>query len=178
MPQRSRIQKNSYKNRQITRLITNLLLFSLTLIIFGFIYSSIERIIINKNIETNKIDLSLEIKQSEYESKTGYKIQIEIWNGCGIPKLAQIYSNYLRSEGIDVLDTKNAKNYNYTETKILQHRGEKEIAITVADIMNIDYDNIEESLNKNLFYDLTLILGNNYITLPSYKKALMHKKPF
>ena len=178
MPQRSRIPKNRYKNRQITRIMTNLLLLSLTLIIIGFIYSSIERIIINKNIEINTIDLSHKIKQSKYESETGYKIQIEIWNGCGIPKLAQIYSNFLRSEGIDVLDTKNAENFNYTETKILQHRGGKKIAISVADIMNIEHNNIEKSLNESLFYDLTLILGSNYIMLPSYKKALMHKKPF
>ena len=55
--------------------------------------------------------------------------------------------------------------------ELIRRSSSKEIEFIVADIMNIDYDNIEEYLNKNLFYDLTLILGNNYITLPSYKKA-------
>ena len=76
------------------------------------------------------------------------------------------------------MDSKNADNFNYTETKILHHRGEIERALELADIMAIDEKKIIKDYNEDLFFDLTLILGNDYNNLPSYHDALMQKKPF
>ena len=89
-----------------------------------------------------------------------------------------MYTDFLRSEGLDVLDSKNADNFNYTESTILHHRGEIERALALGDIMMIDKDQILEDKNETLFFDLTLILGKDYMDLSSYRNALMHQQPF
>ena len=132
----------------------------------------------NEGLNTEFPDLSTLITQTSYEKKTGHKIQVEILNGCGIPKLARMYTNYLRSEGVDVIDSKNADNFNYIETKIIHHRGEIERALELADIMMIDKNRILEEKDGDLFFDLTLILAKDYLHLPSYRNALMHQQPF
>ena len=170
---RSRTKKNRYR-----LLIHRIGISSLFLCVLGFIISGVDRIFFDEGLVTESPDLGALITQSSYEKRTGHKIQVEIWNGCGIPKLARMYTDFLRAEGIDVLDSKNADNFNYTETKILHHRGDKEIALALAEIMMIDKINIIEEKNENLFYDLTLIIGNDYLDLSSYRNALMYQSHF
>ena len=150
----------------------------LSIIVFGFVVSSVDRVFFNTGLNTEFPDLSTLITKTTYEKKTGHKIEVEILNGCGIPNLAYMYTEYLRSEGIDVLDSKNADNFDHIETTILHHRGEIERALALAKIMMIDRNRIMEDQNKNLFFDLTLILGKDYTNLPSYPNALMHQQPF
>jgi len=89
-----------------------------------------------------------------------------------------MYTDFLRKEGFDVLDSKNADNFNYIETKILHHRGDFERALVLADIMMVDKTKIIEDKNENLFYDMTLIIGEDYMNLPSYRNAVLHQQPF
>ena len=114
----------------------------LSLIVIGFVLSGIDRLFFNDGLDTEFPDLSTLITQSTYEKNTGHKIEVEVLNGCDIPKLALMYTHYLRSEGIDVAAYKNADNSNYIETKILHHRGEIERALALANIMMIDKNNI------------------------------------
>ena len=116
----------------------------LSLIVIGFVISGIDRLFFNDGLDTEFPDLSTLITQSTYEKNTGHKIEVEVLNGCDIPKLALMYTHYLRSEGIDVEAYKNADNSNYNETMILHHRGEIERALELADILMIDNNNILE----------------------------------
>ena len=150
----------------------------LAIMVLGFLVSGVDRIFFNQGIEVEFADLSTLITKTNYEKKTDHKIQVEILNGCGIPKLARMYTNYLRSEGFDVLDSKNANHFNYIETKILHHRGDIDRALELADIIMIDKNKIIEDKDESLFYDLTLILGKDYMNLSSYRNALMHQQPF
>ena len=162
----------------MSKLVSSLVIGLMIIIVVGFIVSGVDRLFFNIGLDTEFPDLSTLITKTSYEKKTGHKIEVEILNGCGIPKLARMYTEYLRSEGIDVLDSKNADNFDQIETKILHHRGEIERAFALADIMMIDRNRIIEDQNKNLFFDLTLILGKDYNILPSYHNALMHQQPF
>jgi len=170
---KKRIQRARFK-----KLASNVGIVILSLIILFFTYSMINRLFFNDGLDANVPNLNILISQSNYEKQTGHKIQVEIWNGCGVPKLASVYTEYLRSEGIDVLESKNADNFDYLETKILHHRGEIERALELANIMAIDEKKIIKDHNEDLFFDLTLILGNDYNNLPSYHDALMQQKPF
>lgn len=176
-PKRRKHRRKSQKNK-LTGTGVNLLLGLLVVLVFGFLISGIDRIFFNSGIDPEYSDLSTLITKNEYEKKTGHKIQVEIWNGCGIPKLARMYTEFLRAEGIDVLDSKNAANFNYIETKILHHRGDFDRALVLADILAIDKNRIIKDENENLFYDLTLIIGKDYMNLPSYRNAVLHQQPF
>ena len=150
----------------------------LAVLVFGFLISGINRIFFNSGIDANYPDLSTLLTKTSYEKKTGHKIQVEIWNGCGISNLAVMYTDFLRKEGLDVLDSKNADHFNYLKTTILHHRGDINRALVLADILKIDKSSIVDDKNENLFYDLTLIIGKDYIDLPSYRNAVLFQSPF
>ena len=178
MLHRKRKFKRKKQSNKLSKLVSSLGMGLLALIIVGFVVSGVDRLFFNTGLDTEFPNLRTLITKTAYEKKTGHKIEGEVLNGCNIPKLALMYTYYLRSEGIDVEAYKNADNSNYIETKILHHRGEIERALELADIMMIDKSRIIEDQNETLFFDLTLILGKDYKNLSSYPNALMHQQPF
>ena len=178
MSPRKRNTRRISKKKNLKRLSANLTLGILSVLVFGFLTSGINRIFFNSGIDVDYPNLSTLLTKTPYEKKTGHKIQVEIWNGCGISNLAMMYTDFLRKEGLDVLDSKNADHFNYLETTILHHRGDMNRALVLADILQIDHSKIVEDKNENLFYDLTLIIGQDYMDLPSYRDAVLFQPPF
>ena len=178
MSLRKRNTKRKPKDNNLKRLIANLTLGILSILVIGFLASGINQVFFNSGIDTDYSDLSRLITKTKYEKKTGHKIQVEIRNGCGIPNLARMYTDFLRDKGLDVLDSKNADHFNYLETKILHHRGDIKRALVLADIIIIDENRIIEDMDETLFYDLTLIIGKDYINLPSYRDVVLFQPPF
>ena len=172
---RSSRRKSNYN---LNTIVSNVILGILSVLVLGFLTSGINRIFFNSGIDVDYPDLSTLLTKTTYEKKTGHKVQVEIWNGCGISNLAMMYTDFLRNEGLDVLDSKNADHFNYLETTILHHRGEKNRALVLADILKIDESSIVDDKNENLFYDLTLIIGQDYMNLPSYRDAVLFQPPF
>ena len=177
-PTRKRNTIRKPKKNNLKRISANLTLGILAVLIFGFLISGINRIFFNSGIDANYPNLSTLLTKTSYEKKTGHKIQVEIWNGCGISNLAMMYTDFMRSEGLDVLDSKNADHFNYLETTILHHRGDINRALVLADILQIDHSNIVGDKNENLFYDLTIIIGQDYMDLSSYRDAVLFQPPF
>ena len=60
--------------------------------------------------------------QIDLESNTEIKAEIEILNGCGESGVANLYSNFLIQRGFDIIDSKNADNFDYLNTNILVHK--------------------------------------------------------
>ena len=178
MSHRKRNTRRKLKKNNLKRLISKLTLGILSVLVVGFLVSGINRIFFNSGIDAEYPDLSTLITQTKYEKKTGHKIQVEIRNGCGIANLARMYTDFLRDEGFDVLDSKNADHFNYLETKIFHHRGDINRALVLADILKIDKSNVIDDKNENLFYDLTLIIGKNYMDLLSYRDAVLFQPPY
>ena len=178
MSLRKRNTRRKSKKNNLKRLSANLTLGILAVLVFGFLVSGVNRIFFNSGIDADYPNLSTLLIKTSYEKKTGHKIQVEIWNGCGISNLAMMYTDFLRSEGLDVLDSKNADHFNYLATTILHHRGDINRALVLADILQIDHSNIVGDKNENLFYDLTIIIGQDYMDLSSYRDAVLFQPPF
>ena len=175
-PRKRPIRRKS--NNNLKTISLNVTLGILAVLVFGFLTSGINRIFFNSGIDADYPDLSTLLTKTTYEKKTGHKIQVEIWNGCGISNLAVMYKDFLRNEGLDVLDSKNAEHFNYSKTTILHHRGDINRALVLVDILKIDKSSIVDDKNENLFYDLTLIIGKDYIDLPSYRNAVLFQPLF
>ena len=171
-------QRRKKSNKNLKTLVSNVTIGVLAVLVLGFFTSGINRIFFNTGINVDYPDLSTLLTKTAYEKKTGHKIQVEIWNGCGISNLAIMYTDFLRDEGLDVLDSKNADHFNYIETIILHHRGDINRAMVLANILKIDKNSIIDDQNENLFYDLTLIIGKDYMNLPSYRDAVLFQHPF
>ena len=113
--------------------------------------------------------------KTNLESNIVIKAEIEILNGCGESGIANLYANFLRQQGFDVIDSKNADNFDYLNTNILVHKEEMmPIAKDLAKILEIK----EIQLNKGGMWDLSLIIGKDYKNLDSFEIIKKYYSPF
>ena len=152
-----------------------LIFFSLLLIYFSFKYDLFDSIINNSINKDNGLP-TLYAKNESYK-KNELISKIAIKNGCGKKRLGLIYKRYLLDIGYDVTETTNATHPNgefhfgHSSTKILFHKKNKDSAIYLSNELGINKNQIFEDPKETNFHDLTLILGQNYINLKSYKTA-------
>ena len=122
------------------------------------------------NNSTNSISNHIEL-----ENNTVIKAEIEILNGCGESGIANLYSNYLIKKGFDVIDSRNADNFEYLNTTIIVHKKDKlNIAKNLANILKIKTVTIDE----RGIWDLSLIIGRDYKNLASFETVKKHFPPF
>ncbi len=159
-------------------MMSNVMMFGLGMIVIGFIWSFLSNFGIEGKLdfETTK-DLSALVKPSIYEEKTGHIIRVEVLNGCGVRKLAALYREFLRDQGIDVIRSKNADNSEYEKTIIIRRKGSQGIAEELSRIMGVDPAKIETISSPDAVIDATIIIGQDYDDLTSFKEALHYKEP-
>ena len=105
--------------------------------------------------------------------------EVEILNGCGETGIAKLYTNFLRANNYDVIDSKNADHFNYINTEILIHNKDKQnIAKLLAYKLNIKDKNVHYKSNKYNLWDLTLIIGKDYKELDSFNIVNKFYEPF
>ena len=148
---------------------------SLTLISLILISSFIFQLSVKEKQKTSIIDFEKLLRKNSYEKKTGHRIQIEILNGCGDAGIATLYSNFLMHEGFDVIESKNADNFDYLNTNIIVHDRTK-MAIAQKLAKTLDIKNIV--MNENGIWDLSIIIGKDYKIIDSFEKIKKHFSPF
>ena len=178
MPKRAQRRRKSDDNIEIKNVLINIAIGGLFFLVIGFFVSLVDNLFFDNGRAQDRPDLAALITKTKYEEITGHKITVEIHNGCGIPKLANLYTEFLRSEGFDVIDSRNANNFDYTKTQILHHQGDKARALSLSKTMKIDESLITKKKTPYLIHDLTLILGCDYQQLNSYQNAVIYEAPF
>ena len=139
----------------------NIILYLFSIIVIIIAVYSLKNSFRNK---ADKADIKTELSYSDY-----IRAEIEVLNGCGETGVANLFTKFLRSEGYDVIEIKNADNFKYKETIILFHNKEiQEKAKVLSKILDINQDNIK--FNKNSVWDLSLIIGSDYKNLSSFEK--------
>ena len=114
--------------------------------------------------------------QTSLKNNMIIKAEIEILNGCGEVGVASLYSNFLMQKGFDVIDSKNADNFDYLNTNILVHKKEKmNAAKNLAKILKIK--NIKLNDGGGV-WDLSLIIGKDYKELDSFEIVKKYYPPF
>ena len=134
-------------------------------------------ILFNFKKKISATDTETKITQIELNSAPFIKAELEVLNGCGESGIANLYTNYLRKNNFDVIEVKNADNFNYNVTTILIHKSDKlEIAKELANILSIDIVNIK--IDKNNIWDLSIIIGSDYKELTSFKNINKYYDPY
>ena len=123
------------------------------------------------------IDSIYLMNKSNYNSEWDKRPQIQVLNGCGVKGVADLYTNFLRDNGYDVIDYKNADHFNYNVSHIIVHNNNL-LVEDIADLLFIQPSNIDYIFDENIFYDLTLIVGRDYKNLDSYDDVNKHHNPF
>jgi hypothetical protein len=102
---------------------------------------------------------SNEASEPDQKKKT---IQVEILNGCGVPGIADKFTDELRKKNFDVVHTGNYRSFNIDETIVISRTGNRESAEFLAKAIGIDETAVVTQINKEYFLHATLIMGKNY----------------
>ena len=94
-------------------------------------------------------------------------IQVEVLNGCGKNGIADKFTELLRKNNFDVVNTGNYKTFDVNYSIVIDRTGNLQNAIKLADLLNIDRKNVIQQINKNYFLDVTLIVGKDYNSFTS-----------
>jgi len=129
--------------------------------------------------DEKNVDLSLLLKKTQSEKITGHKIQVEIQNGCGHRGIAKLYTNFLRNNGYDVINYKNAINFSYDRTQLIIHKQDtSKFVDEIINILKISPQFVKYNYNNNNIYEITVIIGSDYNNLDSFEEVSMHYEPF
>lgn len=154
--------KNSKESLQ--KWLFNIVIFSIAIVIIGFMISTSERILTNEE--------KIELNRSEMVDHQYNTVMIEVLNGCGVPGLANKYSNYLRQQGIDVVYVGNAESMDYDSTHVIKRVDDEEKYELLLDVMKFSEKRIRPSETNAPYTDYSLILGKDYPTLDINKKIM------
>ena len=93
-------------------------------------------------------------------------IQLDVINGCGAKNIGAKFTEYLRAHGFDVVEVKNYKSSHIPTTLVVDRVGDLDAARRVAAALGVDSQNIVQQLNRDYFVDVSVILGEDYASLP------------
>ena len=94
-------------------------------------------------------------------------ISVEVLNGCGVNGVAQMMTDFLRLNDIDVLITKDADNSRYNETIIIGRDSKIVYTDIISQLTGIDnrtFDSVTESA-----VNVTIIIGKDYKNFKPFK---------
>lgn len=89
-------------------------------------------------------------------------IQIEVLNGCGESGVASEFSQKLRANGFDVVESGNFDTFDVRETFILDRGGNRANSEKVARALGIDTSQIIEESSDDFYLDATVVVGADY----------------
>ena len=126
------------------------------------------------NTEPVSIPIAESNNNYQYYSPIEKKIQLEILNGCGEKGVAKLLTDLLKKSNYDIVNSgnymqKGKVNWDVSETKIIDQIGKDENAKDLADLMGIQYSNVEVFENPSPISDITIVIGKDYKTLEIFK---------
>lgn len=96
-------------------------------------------------------------------------IQLEVLNGTTEPKVAQRLTEALRSGGFDVVDVGNYKSSSVQRTTVIARTPDKSAAVSVASYLGVDNSHVLQQPDKNLYLDVSVIIGKDINQLRVFK---------
>lgn len=173
------IRRRGSESAHVQKWLLNLVIFCLSVVIIGFIFSMVSRYTSNRTkvdlATTGKFELTPEDLLLE---KPFLNIKVEVLNGCGVNGLAHKFSNYLRKEGFDVLYVGNADRLNYTKTLILNRSSDIKKCNEVIKALKLDKTRMVNRPRSGYRVDVSIILGKDYKDLAVYKDVLSISEEF
>jgi hypothetical protein len=93
-------------------------------------------------------------------SKAAAVTRVILYNGAGIPGIAGEAAQQLIRGGFRVVDTKNADNFNYANTKIVVQRGDAKQGEEIARILGVG--TVEQQPSDQNVADVIVVIGKDY----------------
>lgn len=94
-------------------------------------------------------------------------IQVEVLNGVGATGIATRFTNILRESGFDVVETGNFEHFNVEKSYVISRVDNAENAKRIAQVLNIDPEQIIVLASNDFFLDATIVIGADWKELNS-----------
>jgi hypothetical protein len=148
--------KNTITSWNITKRILSGVIIVLILVIGYFGYSYISH-------------MGTKSSDDKVENKPPRILQLDVLNGCGAKGIGAKFTDYLRTQGFDVVESKNYKSFQIPQTLVVDRIGDLTAARRVATALGVKENNIVQQLNLDYFVDISVIIGKDYTQLnPSH----------
>ncbi len=157
-PNKTQKENGAFK-ASLTNLLLNTVIFFLSALVIYLTYSLYMRITSPEEVKIIKIDASV----------PSSIIQVEVLNGCGVPKVGERFRDYLRHEGFDVVNVANYIKYDVAQTMVIDRIGNIANAKEVAKALGINPAKAFPQLNDNYFVDVTVVIGKDFNKLKPLK---------
>jgi hypothetical protein len=102
-------------------------------------------------------------------SSTDRVLEVEVLDGAGSIKVAQYVTNILRSQGYDVVEMKRNNDGMIERTYVVDRSGNLEAARKLATTLGIAQDKVFQKIDRNLFLDVTVVVGRDYSRLKVFQ---------
>ena len=147
----------------------------MALLVGGFIFSALTTrsgalITVDRKVAAERAKLLAMSAERDRDPDTEGRTVLEILNGVGLPGLAEEFSDYLRSEGFDVLRFTNAQRYDYPRTIVINRGKDIQRAQLVAQSLGLAPSDVENIPDPEVQLDVTVVLGHDYETLSSFRR--------
>jgi hypothetical protein len=103
--------------------------------------------------------------------------QVEVLNGCGVPKVADKITALLREKGFDVVKTGNYDNFNVPKTLVIDRRGGAKRAQSLASALGLRKTDVIAEVSELHTVDATVVLGKDFRTLSGWKTLEKRRGP-
>lgn len=96
-------------------------------------------------------------------------IQAEVLNGCGVSGLGEKFTDYLRANKIDVVQTGNYISFEIEKTLVIDRSGNISNAAKIAALLGVEKSAVLQQLNEEYFLDVSIVIGKDYQKLKPFK---------
>jgi hypothetical protein len=123
-------------------------------------------------ITTPQVDYKLNVDDSVThltKQPVGSTLQIDVQNGCGVPGIADKFTEFLHTKGFDVVEKGNFSTSDLKTSMVIDRAGNMKNAKRVAEALGISEKYVIQQMNNNYFLDATVVIGMDYEELRPFK---------
>jgi len=96
-------------------------------------------------------------------------LQIDVQNGSGVQGIANKFTDYLRANGFDVVETGNFSTSDIKTTMVIDRTGNIKDAKSVASTLGVPEKYVIHQISKDYLLDATVVIGADYMELNPFK---------
>jgi hypothetical protein len=96
-------------------------------------------------------------------------VEVEVLDGAGSMRAAQQVTNVLRSQGYDVVEMKKNNDGFIERSYVIDRSGNLDAARTLATNLGISQDKVFQKIDRNVFLDVTVMVGKDYSRLNAFQ---------
>lgn len=138
-----------------------IIVFLILVVYFGFSF-------INNSLKSDKGIKEITDTAKSITNQPNLTIQLDVQNGTNENGAASKFTEYLRTNGMDVVEIGNYKSKDLERTMVIDRSGDKVKAKKVASVLGVNEKSIIQQLNNSLYLDVTVVIGKDFSELKPY----------